>query len=123
MESWTLYYDGGCNLCHASQLRIEKWAARAGQPLVVDILQSDAAIAKGYTMEGMVLEVDGKALIGYEAWLHSMRVAPVGLCWLYWFRNLPVFRPLMKWVYSVVAKYRLRWFGTRSCPIPTQKVS
>ena len=123
MEQWNLYYDGGCNLCHASQLRIEKWAARAGQPMHVDILQSDDAISKGYTMAGMVLEVNGKPLIGSDAWLHSMRVAPLGLRWLYWFRNVPGFRPLMNLVYLIVAKYRLRWFGTRSCPIPSQKVS
>lgn len=120
MANWTLYYDGGCNLCHTSQLRIEKWAARAGQPLHVDVLQSDEAIQKGYTLEGLVLEIDGQPHIGYDGFLESTKVGPFWLRWLYPVRNNKLIRRIVKWAYSIVAKFRYKWFGTRSCPIPTK---
>lgn len=121
MEQWTLYYDGGCNLCHTTQLRLERWAAKRNQPLHVDILQSDKAIQKGYTLEGLVLEIDGKPHVGYDGWLESMKVAPWPLRWLYSLRKISLFRSLAKFAYGIVAKYRLKWFGSRSCPIPTSK--
>ncbi|MBI1334663.1 MAG: DUF393 domain-containing protein [Armatimonadetes bacterium] len=121
MAQWTLYYDGGCNLCHTSQLRIEKWAEKAGQPLHVDVLQSNEALAKGYTLEGLVLEIDGQPHVGYDGWLESMKVAPWWGRWIYKLRKVSLARRFFKWVYGVVAKYRYKWFGTRSCPIPTPK--
>ena len=121
MEQWTLYYDGGCNLCHKSQLRIEKWAERAGQPLHVDILQSEESSQKGYSLDGMVLEIDGTPHIGYDAWLESMKVAPWFLRGFYILRKLAPARWMFKIVYGLVAKYRLMMFGTRSCQIPSSK--
>ena len=121
MSNWTLYYDGGCNLCHTSQLTIEKWAKKAGQPLHVDVLQSTEALDKGYTLEGLVLEIDGTPHIGYDGWLESMKVAPWYLKGFYVLRNLAPFRWLTKISYGIVAKYRLKWFGTRACQIPQPK--
>jgi predicted DCC family thiol-disulfide oxidoreductase YuxK len=121
MEQWTLYYDGGCNLCHTSQLKLEKWAARAGQPLRVDVLQSDAGIAKGYGLDGLVLEIDGQPHIGYDGWFESMKVAPWYLRWVYSLRNNKLARRFAKYWYGVVAKYRYKWFGTRACQIPAPK--
>lgn len=121
MANWTLYYDGGCNLCHTSQLRLERWAARHHQPLHVDVLQGDSAITKGYGMEGMVLEIDGKPHIGYDAWLETLSVAPWPLRWIYPLRHLGFIRGLFKFAYGIVAKYRLKWFGTRVCQIPERK--
>lgn len=121
MEQWTLYYDGGCNLCHVSQLKLEKWAAKAGQPLHVDILQSDEGLKKGYTLDGLVLEIDGKAHVGYDGWLESMKVAPWYLRWIHGLRNNKLARRFAKYWYGVVAKYRYKWFGTRACQIPIKK--
>lgn len=121
MQHWKLFYDGGCNLCHTSQLRIEKWAKRAGQSLDVDVLQSDEAIDKGYTLEGLVLEIDGTPHIGYDGFLESMKVAPWWGRWIYGLRNVRLARKIAKWAYGIVAKYRHKWFGTRSCPIPSSK--
>ncbi|HLO99462.1 MAG TPA: DUF393 domain-containing protein [Fimbriimonas sp.] len=121
MANWILYYDGGCNLCHSSQLRLEKWAQNRSQPLLVDILQSEAAISKGYGLDGMVLEVDGHPYIGYEAWLETLCVAPWPLRWIYPIRHLAIVRWISKIGYGIVAKYRLKWFGTRACQIPERK--
>lgn len=120
MMPWTLYYDGGCNLCHASKLRVERWAERQGRPLSVDILQSDEAIAKGYG-DAMVVEADGQVYQGAPAWLKLMELAPLGLRWIAWLAKVPGVRQLMIWGYGVVARYRYRWFGRRACPIPSQK--
>lgn len=121
MEQWTLYYDGGCNLCHTSQLKLEKWAARAGQPLHVDILQSEEGIAKGYGLEGVVLEINGEPHIGYDGFLESTKVAPWFLRWIFPLRNNKLVRRMTKYWYGVVAKYRYKWFGTKACPIPAAK--
>lgn len=121
MANWILYYDGGCNLCHTSQLRLEKWAAKHSQPLHVDVLQSEEAIRKGYGMDGMVLEVDGHPYMGYEGWLEALAVAPWPLRWIYPLRNLSFVRWISKVGYGIVAKYRLKWFGTRACQIPERK--
>jgi predicted DCC family thiol-disulfide oxidoreductase YuxK len=111
-EQWKLFYDGGCNLCHVSQLRLEKWAESAGQAVSVEILQSPEAIEKGYG-EGMVLEVDGKAFIGSEAWLRTQSV------WPWYLKPLVIVpKPILRWGYGVVARFRYRLFGRRSCPIP-----
>ncbi len=117
MAEWKLYYDGGCNLCHASQLRVERWAAKAHQPLSVDVLLSDDAIAKGYA-DAMVLEADGKVLSAADAWMQVMTIAPWYLRWLSVMRKTKPTMALASWVYAVVAKYRIRLFGSRSCQLP-----
>jgi predicted DCC family thiol-disulfide oxidoreductase YuxK len=119
MATWKLFYDGGCNLCHVSKLRAEKWAERAHQPLEVDVLVSDEAIEKGYG-DAMVLEADGQVLTAADAWLKIMTVAPWYLRWLGWFNLTPPTRALARWVYGIVAKYRYKWFGTRACQVPGQ---
>lgn len=119
--SWTLFYDGGCNLCHASQLRLVQWAARAGQPLDAFPLQSIEALDRGYLVEAMILEADGKVLRAEAAWLYLMRIAPWYLRWVGWLGQVPGFRQILGWGYRVVAKYRLKWFGSRACPIPQRK--
>lgn len=122
MENWTLYYDGGCNLCHTSQLTVEKWAAKAHQPLMVDILQSDSGIAKGYG-DSMVLEINGVPHYGADAWLQSMRIAPIYLRWISAARFVPPLKWLAHWGYGIVAKYRIKWFGSRECQLPPRQAS
>ncbi|MBV6457380.1 MAG: hypothetical protein HONBIEJF_00488 [Fimbriimonadaceae bacterium] len=116
--TWTLYYDGGCNLCHVSRLQAEDWAHRAGQPLNVDVLQGGAAIEKGYG-EAMVLEAE-KVYIGADAWLKLLTIAPWYLRWVGLLGKLPVFREILKLGYGIVAKYRKKWFGSRACALPSQ---
>jgi predicted DCC family thiol-disulfide oxidoreductase YuxK len=118
--AWKLFYDGGCNLCHASQLRAERWAKKAGQPLDVDILASHEAIEKGYA-DAMVLEADGKVYQAADAWFKMMTVAPWYVRWVSWFRYWKPTRWLASKVYDLIAKYRIKWFGSRSCQIPTDK--
>jgi predicted DCC family thiol-disulfide oxidoreductase YuxK len=118
VEVWTLYYDGGCNLCHASKLSAESWAERAGQPLHVEVLQSDEAIEKGYDPENMVLEADGTVYRRADAWLRVMAIAPWYLRWIGWVRLWAPTRWLARIGYDVVARLRYRIFGRRACQIP-----
>lgn len=118
--AWKLFYDGGCNLCHASKLRVERWAEKRNFPLEVEILQSEEGIQKGYS-NAMVLETRRGAFFGADAWLEIMRIAPLYLRWVYPLGKVPGVRQLLKWGYGVVARYRYRWFGTRACPIPASK--
>lgn len=115
--AWTLYYDGGCNLCHASKLRVERWAESRGFPLHVDILQSPEAMEKGYG-DAMVLEIDGKPHFGADAWLETMRLAPWYLRWIGTVCRVPGIRQLASFGYGVVARFRYKLFGTRACPLP-----
>ena len=116
MGTWKLFYDGGCNLCHASKLQAERWAARAGQPLEVDVLLSDEAIAKGYA-DAMTLEADGQVYHAADAWLKLMTIAPWYLRWVSLARKSKLTRAIASYFYGVVAKYRIRWFGSRACAI------
>lgn len=118
--AWKLFYDGGCNLCHTSKLRVETWARRRNFPLDLEILQSEEGIAKGYGA-AMVLETERGVFVAADAWLEIMRIAPWYLRWIQWLGKVPLVRPMMAWGYSVVAKYRYRWFGTRACPLPSSK--
>lgn len=120
MSTWRLFYDGGCNLCHVSQLRAERWAAKANQPLFVDVLASDEAIAKGYG-DAMVLEADGQVLTAVGAWFKLIEVAPWYLRWLTIFNRFALGRAIFSWGYNIVAKYRYKWFGTRECQIPSKR--
>jgi predicted DCC family thiol-disulfide oxidoreductase YuxK len=117
MPEWTLFYDGGCNLCHQGKLRVEQWARRAGVNLRVEVLQSAEAVGKGYG-DAMVLEVGGRPLFGADAWIETMKIAPFPFRLALW---LP--RPLLRFGYGLVARNRYRIFGRRSCPIPPNGVS
>lgn len=119
---WRLYYDGGCNLCHESKLRVEKWAERAGQPFVAMPLQSTEALDKGYFGEAMILEAD-KTYRAADAWLRLMDIAPWYLRWVGWLKVVPPLRAIMRWGYGIVAKYRIKWFGSRACQLPAHKNS
>jgi predicted DCC family thiol-disulfide oxidoreductase YuxK len=120
MTTWKLFYDGGCNLCHVSKLKAERWAEKAHQPLQADVLLSDEAIAKGYG-ELMVLEADGEVLTAADAWMKMMTIAPWYLRWISWFGKTKPTMAVARFVYNIVAKYRLKWFGTRVCQVPAQK--
>lgn len=121
METWNLYYDGGCNLCHTSKLKAEKWAARAGQPLHVEVLQSDEAVDKGYDPDTMVLEADGKVYKRHNAWLRIMTIAPWYMRWMSWFRHTRATRAIAGWFYNLVAKLRYKVMGRRACPLPSSR--
>jgi predicted DCC family thiol-disulfide oxidoreductase YuxK len=116
MSTWKLFYDGGCNLCHTSKLQAEKWAKRAGQPLKVDVLLSDEAIERGYG-DAMVLEADGHVYTAADAWLKLMSIAPWYLRWVALLSKTKPTQAVARFFYGIVAKYRLKWFGTRACAI------
>jgi predicted DCC family thiol-disulfide oxidoreductase YuxK len=117
---WKLFYDGGCNLCHSSKLRVAKWAAKRNFPLELEILQSEEGLRKGYG-SAMVLETERGVFQAEHAWLEIMLIAPWYLRWVHWLGKVPLIRPALAWGYRVVAKYRYRWFGTRACPVPSSK--
>lgn len=119
-KPWKLYYDGGCNLCHESKLRVERWAEKRGMPLEVDILQSQEAVEKGYG-QAMVLETEERVYTGFDAWLFLLRLAPWYFRWIAPLGRFPLTAWFVRWVYGMVAKYRYKWFGTRSCQIPAKK--
>lgn len=119
--AWKLFYDGGCNLCHSSKLRVERWAERRAVPLQVDVLQSDEGIAKGYG-KAMVLETERGPLFAADAWLELMRIAPWYLRWIHGLARVQFLKPLLSWGYGVVERNRYRWFGTRTCQVPVKKV-
>jgi len=105
MDAWMLYYDGGCKLCQRSQLRAERWARSAGQPMEVDVLASEQSRAKGYG-EALILEADGKTFQAAEAWLKLMTIAP---WYLRWIAALRMTRPtfaLASWVYGIIERNR-----------------
>lgn len=115
--TWKLYYDGECNLCHGSQLQVVKWAAKSGQPVDTEILQSPEAVEKGYSGDEMVLEAD-RVYRAADAWLKLMQVAPWYLRWIGTVGRIPGVRQLLAFGYRIVARYRKKWFGVRACPIP-----
>jgi len=114
---WRLYYDGECNLCHSSQLRVVRWARASGQELETDILQSAEAQAKGYG-DAMALEADGEVLFAEQAWLRLARLAPGFVGWVAPLLASRGLRPLVRLGYRLVERNRLRWFGRRTCEIP-----
>ncbi len=115
MGAWKLYYDGTCNFCHASQLRVVRWAGRSGQPLDVELLQSPDAVAKGYGKD-MVLEADGRVYHGGDAWLKALDIGPWYLRWLQVMSLTPPTRWLVWRIYRIVARVRHRLMGRRACP-------
>lgn len=117
--AWSLFYDGGCNLCHTSRLRAEDWAEAAGVPLVAHPLQSPEAAKKGYGGDAMILEADDGVYVGADAWLKLMSLAPGYLRWIYPLRRVPLLRQLLAWGYGIVARHRIKWFGSRECKLPT----
>jgi len=117
---WTLYFDGGCNLCETGRTRAERWATRAGQPLRAVPLQTAEAVAKGYG-DAMVLETESHTFYAAEAWIELLRIAPGAWRGLQWFSLLPGGRWAMKVGYDWVARNRIRWFGARTCALPGPK--
>jgi predicted DCC family thiol-disulfide oxidoreductase YuxK len=118
--AWTLFYDGGCNLCHTNKLRAERWAENAGQPMRAIPLQSVEGLERGYDLTTMVLEADGAVFQGADAWLKLCSIGPWTVRWLAPLGKIGLFRALLHWGYGIVAKYRYKWFGTRACQIPTK---
>ena len=114
---WKLFYDGECNLCHGSQLQVVKWAEKSGQMIETEVLQSQAAMEAGFNGDSMVLQAD-KTYFAADAWLRLMLVAPWYVRWIGWLGVLPGMRQILSGLYKVVARYRKKWFGSRTCPLP-----
>lgn len=118
-DGWTLYYDGGCNLCEASRTLAGKWAARADVPLRTVMLQDREAVAKGFDPDLMVLETPEGTFSAADAWLQIMRFGPVLLRPVAWMRLTRPTRWLARTVYGFIAARRRQWFGTRECKLPS----
>lgn len=118
---WTLYFDGGCNLCDVGKTRAERWAARAGQPFRAVPLQTEEAVMKGYG-DAMVLEAEGRVLQAADAWVELLRIAPPWWKPLYWFSRVPGGRWVITTVYNWIARNRIKWFGVKACPLPSRPV-
>lgn len=118
MQSWKLFYDGGCNLCEHSQSRFSRWARSAGFPLETEYLQGPEAVAKGYDGSEMVLEAEGAVLRGPDAALRLLKIAPVPLRWFAWIASFPLTRAFARGCYRLIARFRYTLFGKRACPLP-----
>lgn len=116
MDPWRLFYDGECNLCHGSKMWAERWAERAGVPLIAAPLQGDEARAKGYG-GAMTLEAE-RVYYAAEAWLRLCQIGPVFVRWLPIVARIPGARWLIGFAYRAVERYRYRLFGRRSCDLP-----
>jgi predicted DCC family thiol-disulfide oxidoreductase YuxK len=112
MQGWKLFYDGTCNLCHASMKRVRSWARARNFPLDVHTLQSPQAKEKGYS-DQMVLEADGRVYVAGDAWLRVMAIAPWYLRWISWMRLTPMTGWIAKGFYSLIARTRFLWAGKR----------
>jgi predicted DCC family thiol-disulfide oxidoreductase YuxK len=116
-ETWLLFYDASCNLCHQSMKRLKAWARSAGQPLEVHTLQGSLALQRGYRDE-MVLEVDGQTYRAGEAWLEVMRIAPWYLRWVSLARQTRPTRWIAVTFYNFVAANRHKFLGRRQVGVP-----
>lgn len=114
---WKLFYDGECNLCYSSQLRVGQWAHRADVPLDILTLQSEEAKSKGYGTT-MVLETGEGVFYGFEAWLKVFQLAPMPLRLMQWLGKSRPTKALARGFYWVIASLRYRLFGRRSCTLP-----
>ena len=123
MTPWKLFYDGGCNLCADSQLRVGKWAAKVHQPFEAVFLQSDEAVSKGYLGEEMILEADGEVFRGPEAWLKLLWIAPAPLRWLAGLCRFRWTHGVARLIYRLVARYRYVIFGRTTCEFPKARKS
>lgn len=115
--TWKLFYDGGCNLCHTSKLKVERWAATKGQDLQAIPFQSSEGIERGYLNGPMVLEAD-QIYKGADAWMQLSLLAPWWLQILFVPARLPGLNLITRMVYNLIAKYRIKLFGSRECQIP-----
>lgn len=115
--AWTLYYDGGCNLCHHSKLRVEHWADRAGIALTATPLQSPEGQGKGYG-SAMVLETESGTYAAVHAWFRLLEIAPIPLRWLGYLGRIPPVRWIAWPFYEAVARTRYKVFGRRACELP-----
>lgn len=116
---WTLYYDGGCNLCEASQTVAGRWALRSKIPFRTVMLQEPEAIAKGLDPDLMTLDTPEGRFSAADAWLQLMRIGPVLLRPVAWFRLTKPTLWIARKVYNFIAARRTAWFGTRECKLPS----
>ncbi len=116
---WTLYYDGGCNLCEAAQTTAGRWALRADVPLRTVMLQDPEAVDQGLDPDLMVLDTPEGRFTAADAWLQIVRFGPLPLRPLALLRRTGPTLWLARKVYGFVAARRKAWFGTRECKLPS----
>lgn len=122
-----ILFDGDCALCHravrfvlardaAGRFRFAPLRSTAAQHLLAPAGLDPA------TMRSVVLLADGIAHLKSEAALGICAALPQPWCWLAGLRIVP--RRLRDWLYEVVARNRLRWFGrAETCAIPSPDFS
>ena len=116
---WTLYYDGGCNLCEAAQTVAGRWALRAKHPLRILMIQSPEAAAANVDPDLMTVDTPEGRFTAADAWLQLMRIGPVLLRPVALLRRTRPTLWLARKVYNFVAARRKKWFGTRECRLPS----
>lgn len=116
---WTLYYDGGCNMCEAAQTIAGRWALKAKHPLRIKMLQDPEAVAKGLDPDLMTVDTPEGRFTAADAWLQLMRIGPVLLRPVAWMRLTNPTLWIARTVYNFIAARRKAWFGTRECKLPS----
>lgn len=115
-------FDGSCNFCDKSVQFIIKRDPKA--QLSFASLQSDVGKAL-IAQYGIPESIDSFVLIeGNHYYIKStaaLKVCPyLHRCWKIASLCLIVPRPLRDWVYGIIAKNRIKWFGTKDqCILPT----
>ena len=110
----TLLFDGACPICRREISWLNK-KDRSGALNFVDISAKGFSAADyNKTNDALMARMhavlpDGSLIDGVEVFRRAYDA--VGLGWILWFYRLPVLRQLTDTLYSIFAKYRLKFRG------------
>jgi len=118
MNKLTFLYDGGCPIC-LRETRFLKRKDINKNIYFVDINSEDYMpnnfqnISYKEAMANLhgILE-DGSIIKGIDVLSYSYQL--IGLGWVYYPAKIPIFSQLLKFIYSLWAKYRLKFTGRRN---------
>jgi len=125
-----ILFDGACNLCSASV----RWVIERDRRGVFRFasLQSDAAkrIVDESNADVIFDDLPDSVVLVDQAGIHTRSTAAIriaqrlGFPWTLAAALIIVPRPLRDWLYALIARNRVRWFGSRnSCVIGTPENS
>jgi predicted DCC family thiol-disulfide oxidoreductase YuxK len=123
-RKYIIFYDGFCKLCSSSVQFIIKRDKRNSFSYLP--LQSELAAGLISTLPQSKQHADSIVYAeGEKIYLRSTAVLKIlrrlGRGWQLFYMFMLIPRPLRDFVYNIVSRYRIRWFGRHvSCYIPDQ---